>query len=293
MTEGTFGLHHPPPEALAALARSELSNEGRASQAAHLARCRRCMAIYAGFVEASLESSLSEVRVPSEWKEEALRLQKPTSGNSRTWTRTRALTGSVAAALVVVAVTWFFWGRSPERGSIPSSIQTPLTAQLRADSQGSLLYDADLAPNPRGVRGSASSEEAATASLPHLLELQDEHPSDPEIGYWLVSGYLATNQLRNADPFLRENLSRFPQDARFLNLAAILAYKRNNLEEAETLLRRALVMERDPAILVNLAIVRGQAGDAMESKTLLGEVESRYPDSVLLPYVRDIASQTP
>jgi tetratricopeptide (TPR) repeat protein len=192
------------------------------------------------------------------------------------------------AVLVVVAL--LLSKRSSHEDLIPPTLTAPLESELRADSQGSLLYADELAPEPRGTRGTPDPG-GASSSLDRLLELHQSHPSNPDVAAWLISGYLATNQLRNADPFLRESLARYPDDPRFLNLAAILAYKRNSLDEAEADLRKAAARERNATVLVNLAVVRRQEGDEREAQALLKEVLTRFPDSPIQPYVRELAAQ--
>ena len=280
---------HPAPDLLAALARNETSG-GEDALRLHLGLCRRCMAIYAGFVDQGLDTSLHAQMPPETWVEQGLAVPHTTrSWQSGRTSRGRWLAAAIPAMAAIV-VALFLSKESTHQDTIPPSLKAALANELRADSQGSLLYADDLAPEPRGTRGTPDPG-GASSSLDRLLELHRSHPSNPDVAAWLISGYLATNQIRNADPFLREALARYPDDARFLNLSAILAYKRNSLGEAEADLRKAAALERNAAVLVNLAVVRRQEGDEGEAQALFKEVITRFPDSPLQPYVRELASQ--
>jgi len=243
------------------------------------------MAIYAEFVE----QALGETRgtAPQAWLDTGIALPQ-TSRSVQPRSRRRNLKwawGAAVACAVVLAVLFFTKGHGPE--SVPSSLQAALVPALRADSQGSLVYGDDVPPEPRGVRGNTSGR-SFSPDFDKLLDIHRAYPSDAEATYWVIAAYLATNQLRNADPFLREALEQFPNDPRFQNLAAILAYKENRLQDAELDLRNAAAKERNATALVNLAIVRRQQGDENEAQTLLGEAQSRFPDSALSQYIREL-----
>lgn len=281
---------HPAPELLASLARNEMSGDEE-SLRIHLGLCRRCMAVYAGFVEQGLNASLRAEMPPQAWVDQALAVPQTTrSSRARGAARRLWLAAAIPAMAAAIVVALFLSKESIHQDTIPPSLKAALASELRADSQGSLLYADDLAPEPRGTRGTPDPD-GASSSLDRLLELHRSHPSNPDVAAWLISGYLAANQLRNADPFLREALVRFPDDARFLNLNAILAYKRNSLGEAEADLRKAAARERNATVLVNLAVVRRQEGDESEAQALFKEVLTRFPDSPIQPYVRELASQ--
>ena len=288
MTEVSFNLpDHPPALTLASLARGELSENERETQARHLARCRRCMAIFAEFVEQSLGND--PPAAPRAWLDQGMALPQSTRDRVASAPRQRnwkwawgtALLSGVALALIFLAKI-----HAPE--AVPRALQATLIPELRADSQGSLVYADDVPPEPRGVRGSTGS--SSSAGLDELLEIYRARPSDAEAAYWLIATYLATNQLRNADPFLREAMDKFPNDSRFLNLAAILAYKENRLQDAEHNLRNAAAKERNATVLVNLAIVRRQQGDEAGAEALLGEAQSRFPNSALSKYIHELAA---
>jgi len=289
MTEANFEPpNHPSALMWAALARGEIAEEEKNKYAQHLAQCRRCMAVYAEFVEQSLGEGYGAV--PTAWVDHALTIPQASVGKR---SRPRRINvkwawGAVLASLLVL--TMVLVTKSRTRDAIPDALQSALAADLRADSQGSLVYGDALPPEPRGVRGAGPNPSAETARLERLLEMYRERPRDPVIAYWLVSAYLANNELRNADAFLRESLSTYSSDSRFLNLAAILAYKENRLADAEGYLRTAMTMNRNATVLVNLALVRRQQGDETEAQSLLNEVQFRFPDSALSPYVRALAA---
>ena len=280
---------HPAPEFWAALARNEMSGDEDALHL-HLGLCRRCLAIYASFVEQGLDTSLHAEMPPEAWVSQGLAVPQTTRASQPRGTPRRLwLAAAIPAMAAAIVVALLLFKTSPHEDLIPPTLTAALVSELRADSQGSLLYADDLAPEPRGTRGTPDPG-SASSSLDRLLELYEAHPSNPDIAAWLIAGYLATNQLRNADPFLRESLARYPEDPRFLNLAAILAYKRNSLGEAEADLRAAAARERNATVLVNLAVVRRQEGEESEAQALFKEVLTRFPDSPLQPYVRELAS---
>ena len=284
MTEASFEPpDHPPALIWASLARGEIPERDKEAYANHLARCRRCMALYTEFVEQVIGKHPDTV--PPDWINRAMAVPRPAGDSTKTQARKRPLKwawGAVLAFGIVLAVFFLNRGHTPD--SIPATLRSTLAAELRADSQGSLVYGDDLAPEPRGVRGSSPDE---NSGVEELLEIYRARPLDPEAAYWLVSAYLARNQLRNAGPYLREALQAFPGDPRFLNLAAILAYQENRLEDAETSLRQAAAKNRNATVLVNLALVRRQQGDETEAQSLLNEALSRFPDSPLSAYIRE------
>src|SRR5262245_52942803 len=230
MTEASFEPpDHPPPLLWAALARGEITDTEKASYASHLAQCRRCMAVYAEFTVQVLGEP--QATVPPSWVDRAMTIPQPDEREAKPRPKKRRVRwawGAALASVVVLGLVLVNRTRAPD--SVPDALQSALSAELRADSQGSLVYGDQLPPEPRGVRGSSGDD---NSTLDELLKMYRAHPSDPETAYWLVSTYLAHNQLRNADPFLREALRNFPEDPRFLNLAAILAYKENRLDNAE------------------------------------------------------------
>jgi len=274
---------HPSALTLASLARGEIPEPEKEAYANHLARCRRCMARYAEFVEQVMGKH--QDTVPPDWINRA----QAVSQTARDSTDTRTLKpnlkwvwGAALASGIVLVLLFFNRGHTPD--SVPVALRATLAAELRADAQGSLVYGDDLPPEPRGVRGSGAD---GNSSMDELLDIYRARPSDPVAAYWLVAGYLARNQLRNADPFLREALQTFPEDLRFLNLAAILAYKENRLEDAKANLQKAAAKDRSATVLVNLALVRRQQGDEKEAESLLNEALSRFPDSPLSAYIRE------
>ena len=284
MTEASFEpMDHPSPVTWASLARGEIPEREKEACANHLARCRRCMAVYTEFVEQVIGKHPDTV--PPDWINRAMAVPQTAGESTETQARKRPMKWAWGAALasgIVAAVLLVNREHTPD--SIPAALRSTLVAELRADSQGSLVYGDDLAPEPRGVRGSSPDE---NSGVEELLAIYRARPSDPEAAYWLVSAYLARNQLRNADPYLREALQAFPEDPRFLNLAAILAYKENRLEDAEANLQKAAAKTRNATVLVNLALVRRQQGNEKEAQSLLNEALSRFPDSPLSAYIRE------
>jgi hypothetical protein len=252
----------------------------------HLSGCRRCAAVYAEFLEGTFRRDTGAIpKAPADWIRAGERIAAPhplprviPRVRHRRWVEGGAALLAVAAAMVIVVVS------RPERGdAIPSSLRSALERQLQHDAQGSLLYADDLPPRRRGIRGNGSQSLTA-ADLERLVALYNRRPPQADAAFWLVAGYVGTNQLGNADPYLRESLDRFPRDPRFHNLAGIVAYKRNQLAEAEGHVRGALNLERDLTYLVNLALLRREQGAEGEATTLLEEAATRFPEADLRPF---------
>src|SRR5262245_23860728 len=190
--------------------------------------------------------------------------------------RRRRFAGALAAmaAAVLLLVLWRGTGtrRQPD---VPAELQRTLSEKLREDSYGGLLYASDLLPRARAVRGAEENERSP--DLGPLEQAFAARPQSAEVAYWLIAGLLGRNQLKNAAPYLRESIQRYPRDARFHNLAAIRAYKSSDLSTSEVELRAALGIERDAATLINLAQVRREQGDAAEAAKLLAEVLHSFP----------------
>jgi tetratricopeptide (TPR) repeat protein len=262
--------------------------------AKHLAECRYCMAVYAELVRARARFSLQpdSDRPPAALLEIAKGI--PSSAKARraraaAWRDGRHVAPALAAMAVGVALLVVLRGTGfePWRG-VPPGLQRSISERLREDSHGGLLYASDLLPHARGVRGGEG--DAKDPDLGPLMQAYAAHPQSAEVAYWLIAGLLGWNQLRDADPYLRESLQRFPDDARFHNLAAILAYKKSDLPTAEGELSSALAIQRDAAALVNLAQVLQEQERAAEAQTLLSEVLWRFPHAQVANLARERAA---
>ena len=248
---------HPTAEELALLAEGARPPDPRMAE--HLAACPRCMGIYSEFVQlrSELLSRGASEAVPAAWLEDGLQVPRTVQTRRVTSRILVATTAAVAILVLPLAFNQFQDRRNRET----------LARELRADAQGSLLYAEDLLPAPRGVRGSGGNDEARRLLAELATRYERGRRSDDDV-FWLVAGFLAQNDLNNADAYLRESLSRSPADPRLHTLAGILAYKRNDLEGAAARLEEALSIERSAGTLLNLAIVRRDQKQDVEARRL-------------------------
>ena len=280
---------HISPDLLAALTEPGASTPDE-SIVSHLAECRHCTAVWAEFVRARTQFSLRpDADMPPEsLLEMAKRIPR---ASSAWWTKQR-----VAAALAPIAATIVFVFAWQSRRHELRPIVTPdqkraISERLRQDSHGGLLYDGDQMPRPRGTRGSAHDSEGT--NLEPLLTTLAGVPPSADDAWWFVADLLSANRLLDSDVYLQESLQSFPEDARFHNLAAILAFKRSDLATAEAELRAALNIERNDAHraadLVNLARVLQEQEKTDEAKALQAEVLRRFPDTKAAELTRTLA----
>ena len=274
---------------------ASLSEPGSAADpaiVAHLARCPRCVAIYAEFARTRahfLHDPEAEMP-PADLIQRGMDIPVPAvpsraviSGRSRQWWL------PAAAVLATVALIWLWPTSSHQPPAVPPDLQTRLSERMRSDSYGGLLYEDSLLPLPSQMRGLGGDSSEADLSVLLRSHRSAETP-DAEVDYWLIAGLLATNRQRDADSYIRQSLDRFPDDARFLNLAAILAYKRSDLQLAEKELRAALEHDRSATLLLNLALVLTEAGRSAEAAALLSEFIEGHPSSPAILLARERAS---
>src|SRR5262245_51101431 len=276
LTEWRKAKHgHVTPELLAALTEPGASIPDEGSVASHLAVCRHCMAVWSEFVRARTQFSLrSDADMPPDsLLAVAKRIAPPSPARSAPATGL-ATHRRVVAALMSLAAAILFLVLTEPRPALDPDMVHHVSEILREDS-GGIVYASELAPVMRGTRGSEQGPEDAELDL--LVKLHAEHPKSAEVAWWLVAAHLAENRKREADLYLQNALQQFPEDARFHNLAAILAYRRDDLQAAERELRKARAMEPSPAVLINLATVLKEQGHPDEAEALLTEVVRNYP----------------
>ena len=139
MTERVFAVNeHPTSEELAALAEPGAPEWLGRDLAGHLAECRRCLAIYAEFVDANVRLVADpEVTAPAvELVELGMAVARSrTTPSRRTAQQPRRRlarvyqTATGLTVVLTVAVTIAIWPRAP-RGVRPAS--EPATARIRA-----------------------------------------------------------------------------------------------------------------------------------------------------------------
>jgi len=154
---------------------------------------------------------------------------------------------------------------------------------MRQNSQGTLLFAADVLPESRTERGAGQDLHPA---LRELAERVRQHPQSRESAYWLIGGLLAADRLEEADTYLRSALLQFESDSRFHNQSAIIAFRRSDLKSAESALRRAVELDRSAVALVNLAITLQEQGKPDAAQPFLEEVERRFGGTPLAAFAR-------
>jgi hypothetical protein len=290
---GNESAKHPPAELLAALCEPGSAKWPEPELLQHLARCPRCTGTYAGLVDMQLHDPRAH-RIIDSWgvrfepKRSASRAVSDLAAARRGLQR-RRFQQLLAAASITVAVGTIFWrpfGR--DRELVPTAAQrTALVQRLRLDSPGGMLYADAWLPLPQQGRGATPASEAAL-DMQRLVEAYKHEDPSPELAYWLVAGFLASNDSRNAHAFLNECIGRFPREARLQHLAGMLAYKESRLAEAEQHWRAALAMGSSASTLVDLAILKRERGFESEAQKLLQEVQTRFRGTEVAGYARGL-----
>jgi hypothetical protein len=248
--------------------------------AAHLAACPRCRATWGEFVEIRAESLDSAGGdAPADWVTRGSALATPAA--RRFAPRWLPL---AAAATVVLVAGFLLADRSDLNGK-----RRLLSERMRQDSYGSLLYSEALEPRSRGVRGTVA-DPGADDALRALTGRYNQGKRGAADAWWVVAGYLSRNDLDNAEAYLRESFRTAPHDAHLLNLAAILAFKRNDVAGAARQLELALPASRDDAVRYNLAVVRLSQGDTVAARALARNLVEAEPKSVVGRLASDLLS---
>jgi tetratricopeptide (TPR) repeat protein len=195
--------------------------------------------------------------------------------------------GTAAVAVVVVAALMIWSVDRLERDSAYADLLPPLQQAVAvASMQGSILIPGGEAAasttSPMHRAGIVAQDEIITASLERLSSIYRESPGNPDVAHWLISGYLATGQLDNAELFVEDARRQFPSDIRFLVLEALVAYRLNDMNRAERLLQTAV--HTDPAYgpaLVNLGLVQYERGQWDSARRVFETVRTQFAGSPL------------
>jgi tetratricopeptide (TPR) repeat protein len=248
------------------------------------------MGVYSEFIEMRCRL-LSESGIeppPLEWLERGLQVAKPPATAHRSTRHGRRVLWLVPSMAAAAGIVVLFVSISWRQLAFNRGLEA-LAGQLREDSSGSLLYSDDLLPSPRDIRGSAGNSKAGSI-LAELAHRYNRGARSEDDVFWLIAGFLSENDLNNADAYLRESLRRSPSSGRLHNLAAILAFKRNDLETAAVHLEAALAIERSAASLLNLAIVRREQGQQAAARDLAREVTERFPGTGVSRLARGLSA---
>ena len=275
-----------------------MSGTDRALLIEHVRSCDACHATFLDTIRyrAILLADASVFRAP----DEAIRLarsiaksgaKKRARDDRRTASRRRpwffappALAGFAAAGIALAA--FVVWQSGILGGDRYDTYFSPLReAALSASVEGSIVLpgteNAAAMTSPLHRSGYVHADETIAAALSQLTHAYRDD-ANPEIAQWLISGYLATGELEQARLFAEDARLRFSDDARFLVLDAIVAYRSGELDRAERLLQTALETEpQNGAALLNLALVQYESGRLDSARRTLELVRSQFPGSPL------------
>ena len=287
---------HLTDEQLAALADDSMPETDRALLIEHVRSCGICHETFLDTIRyrAIVLADASVFRAP----DSAIRLARSIAkagakaGGRDVPSRRRpwffappALAGFAAAAIALAGLG--VWQSGFRLGGNRYDLYlSPLRqAALSASVQGSIVLpgteEAAAMTSPLHRSGYVPADETIASALSQLTRAYRDD-ANPEIAQWLISGYLATGELEQARLFAEDARLRFSEDARFLVLDAIVAYRSGELERAERLLQTALETEpQNGAALLNLALVQYESGRLDSARRTLELVRSQFAGSPL------------
>lgn len=290
---------HLTDEQLAALADDSMPEADRALLIEHVRSCNACHDSYLDSIRyrAILLADASVFRAPDEMIRLARSIAKPAKwslgydaverhprAKSR-WFAPPVLAGAAIAVIAIASVALWQSGIRIGGNRYEPYFSPLQQAAVSASVEGSIVLpgteDAAAVTSPLHRSGIVASDANIAAALSQLKRAYRED-ANPEVAQWLISGFLATGDLEQARLFAEDARLRFSDDARFLVLDAIVAYRSDELDRAERLLQAAL--EADPqngAALLNLALVQYETGQVETARRTLELVRSQFPGSPL------------
>jgi len=281
---------HLSDDTLAALVEGGLQGEEQARAREHLARCRTCMAAYA-----------EAARVQSTWLEDPevfapdddilrLGLAVPASvggvspaRHARRVPRHRQapnglrpvfLTLGGAAVGLAAVLLWLRPGilaptPLPDRGVVAlverAAQRTSAHGMVLPFGEGFTVEDMTIYR-----AGAADADPALNNAILALIDSYERAETSGRAACLLITGQIAAGQIGNARAFVSEALQQHPDDTCLATLAAIIAFRENNLTQAEALLRG--VVAREPGNLVasfNLGLLLTETGRRDEARPFL------------------------
>jgi len=244
---------HISPKVMAELV-DGASRRDRDALLQHLASCHPCAALYAELIGHRANFiGQPEMTAPTDWVRLGLLVpagvadrERAPAPVSRRRGRRLALPRLAVAGLlaaVIAAAVWLRPQRQPTHPAFVAEIATTTERQMAAEPFD-VAYSDQVEAGGATVRGGESETTELSESLPRLADYYNDEAMTAEVAYWLIGGYIATGQMRNAEVYLHEALALFPGDARIHQVAGILAYKQSDLVGAEQNFRAAL--DADP-----------------------------------------------
>lgn len=290
---------HLTDEQVAALADDSMSETDRGLLLEHIRSCDACHETFLDTIRyrAILLADASVFRAP----DSAIRLARSmarrgartgarddhrSASRGRRWFFAPPALAGFAATAVTLAALAVWQSGIRVGGDRYDHYFSPLRqAALSASVEGSIVLpgteEAAAMTSPLHRSGYVPVDETIASALSQLTHAYRDD-ANPEIAQWLISGYLATGELEQARLFAEDARLRFSDDARFLVLDAIVAYRSGELERAERLLQTALETEpQNGAALLNLALVQYESGRLDSARRTLELVRSQFPGSPL------------
>jgi anti-sigma factor RsiW len=276
------GSPHIDLEELAQQAEGTLEPSRAAEVRAHLAGCPRCLAAYDEAVRdrAAWLGAPDSFESPAIWEQaHADVLERADAGrtmivrspsSTRKGARTRWAWTAVAAGLA--ATLWFGiapMSRRSERLVLPPAIRA---AAEDASSRGLVLPGGEAGANANPV---AFRNDGVSDVSPEITRAiaRYEHDRDSAALHAACIGLVVNGRLANARDYIQEGLKRDERDPVLQTLAADLAYRESNLDEATKRLRAALELRpHDPIATLDLGIVLAETGETAEAKRLFESV---------------------
>jgi tetratricopeptide (TPR) repeat protein len=286
---------HLTDEQISILVDGSLGATARALLHEHMGSCESCYCAYqdALLYKGIFETDATVFRAPDDIMEVARNLSwagqqtasDPEPHRPSFWRSWAPALGGLAAASVLFA-SIAIWQPSQEASEYSQSIGPIQSAVVDASTGGSIVIpgaEASAASTSSMFRsGHVSANPALVLALDQLNQLYQENNAHPEVASWLISGYLATGQLENAQIYVQDARRRFTGDPRFLILDGLISYRLNDMGRAERLLQAALQTDPDNGTaLVNLGLVQYEQGQWDSARRTLETVQSRFSDTPL------------
>ncbi len=240
----------------------------------HLARCRSCMAAYT-----------DAVRYRAAWLASPEMFESASGPplSASNWRAPRSAQLMLAAGLIAaVGIGAYVTSRRP----VPShQVSGPIAALLEAASGADIIYPgsesgASLQATPYRS-GTVASDQVQFAIDSLRTRYENGSRTIPEL-YDLAAALTASGRLDLAHDYVTEGRALQPGSPRFLVLAAILARRQGDADEAARLIREARKLApRDLTVMLDHAILLAEAGAMAGAEPMLREVIRRAPGSAL------------
>lgn len=247
----------------------------------HLAACPECMAAWSAAVE-ERDREMAGIAVLT---------PRPTRivGRRRSHRELLWGAGSLAAAALLLVLLL------PRTGSHPDVAGSDLQVLQRMSelSHSGLVYPrvTQLGPST-GPEYRAGGHTGRTVDVSPWVVRFAADPADSVAAFWLAAGHLGNGQLDLAEDVLRRALKRTPLVRELRQLAAIVAYQRNDLDAATRQLQ-ALLRDHpaDRLAAFNLAVIGYESGQRAEVRTVLEDVAGDSGQPVLQMRSQQILQQ--